>query len=90
MPEFHYQGKIYIRPLGRGICLEDCQPEDYLDEAIARIFTGSSMGDGDFQVEIRVCLTPAEPDRSIGAQLFDSMVKNLREFRQMVLKSRGR
>ena len=33
---------------------------------------------------------PTAPDRSIGAQLFDSMVKNLREFRQMVLKSRGR
>ena len=35
-------------------------------------------------------VTIKEQDRSIGFQFFDSMVRNVRELRQAILKSRGR
>ncbi len=31
---FQYAGPIYNRPCGRGICLEDTDPEQYLEYAI--------------------------------------------------------
>lgn len=43
--ELLYRGKIYVRPLGRGVVLEDLELKPNVDEVLP---------DGDYEVEIRV------------------------------------
>ena len=42
---FYYCGKIYVRPCGRGVVLEDHPDQEHLDDV---------LGEGYYQAEIKI------------------------------------
>ncbi len=43
--EFYYRGRIYVRPIGRGIVLEDRDGKPHLDDV---------LDEGEYEAEIRL------------------------------------
>ena len=43
--DFHYRGRIYVRPIGRGIVLEDRLGKPHLDDLLE---------EGEYEAEIRL------------------------------------
>lgn len=61
---YEYKGRVYVRPMGRGICLLDDSEEDiYLDDR---------MGLGYWSVEIRARKLSAEEATAASRQLWRS------------------
>jgi hypothetical protein len=52
--QFKYRGRIYIRPLERGVVLLDMPngKEQYLESVVGEMFTGRVNDQGVFKVEI--------------------------------------
>ena len=47
--DFSYRGRIYVRPIGRGIVLEDREGKPHLDDVLE---------EGEYEAEIRLIRSP--------------------------------
>ena len=60
--EYTYRGRVYVRPVQRGVILEDIDGKVYLDELAALVGRGAMSADGDCFLEITIKRLPTPKD----------------------------